>query len=126
MRRSSEILPVFFRQTLENMDLDEFPDSCFLKNFPRGCCSDTCDLLSKFYASNGIKTFYVWGMYEERTHAWLKYEDYIIDITADQFLDVNEKVIVTKDKGWHSKFKNQIERHHDFENFNTYNKSRLG
>lgn len=41
---------------------------------------------------------------EEESHAWLEYEDYIIDVTGDQFTDFNEKVFVSIDRTFHNKF----------------------
>ncbi|MBC2932935.1 hypothetical protein [Nocardioides sp. zg-1228] len=36
-----------------------------------------------------------------RTHAWLEQDDVIIDITAYQFDDIDEPIIVTTDRTWH-------------------------
>ena len=35
------------------------------------------------------------------THAWVERNDMIVDITADQFADISEPVIVTADRTWH-------------------------
>lgn len=107
------------------MDINQFPNSGFFKNFQRGCCGDASNLLSKYLSTHGIKTVYVWGLKGEQSHAWLEYEDYIIDITADQFSDVSQQVIVTKDKAWHYKFRIQGKYDNDFEEFESCNKKRL-
>ncbi len=39
-----------------------------------------------------------------KSHGWLKQNELIIDITADQFEDNNESVIVTINSKWHSEF----------------------
>jgi hypothetical protein len=38
------------------------------------------------------------------SHAWLECDGLIADITADQFEDVDEPVIVTRDRSWHAQF----------------------
>jgi hypothetical protein len=35
------------------------------------------------------------------THAWVERDGLIIDITADQFVDVAEPVLLTTDRTWH-------------------------
>ncbi|RFB28729.1 hypothetical protein DZB91_21225 [Brevibacillus sp. VP] len=47
-------------------------------------------------------------------------------MTADQFEEVHEEVIVTKNRDWHSQFIIQNKVAHDFEEFNDYNANRLG
>lgn len=115
-----------FRDAIESMEEVEFSKSSWFSNFPRGCCGDTSELLSKYFQQNGIKAKYVWGMYGRQSHAWLEYNGYIIDITAEQFSGVNQKVIVTKNKEWYSRFKGQKNHYHDFEIDNDFNKYRLG
>lgn len=41
-----------------------------------------------------------WG-----SHAWLAQNDWIIDITANQFADFHEPVIVCRDSEWHNQFR---------------------
>ncbi|HCQ91681.1 MAG TPA: hypothetical protein DIU45_20725 [Clostridium sp.] len=50
---------------------------------------------------------------------------YVIDATADQFPDISDKVVITTDKQWHSKFKRQTRRYIDFKVYNKLNKIRL-
>jgi len=107
-----------FRETIERMDASLFPCTPHFSDYPSGCCGDTSNLLLQFLYDNGIKSEYVNGSFyedvgdhcRERSHAWLEIEDYIVDITADQFDDVSEKAFVTQDKSWHSKFKEQQRR----------------
>jgi hypothetical protein len=42
------------------------------------------------------------------THAWLVQQGLIIDITADQFLEINESVIVTANSPWHASWSQEI------------------
>lgn len=68
---------------------------------------------------------YVWGMLGEQSHAWLEYDGLIIDITADQFDEVSEPIIVTSDRSWHSQFKGQNPKFLDFDTFMEPNAVRL-
>jgi len=42
-----------------------------------------------------------------QTHVWVECDGYIIDITADQFDEISEKIIVTRNRNWYSTFKEQ-------------------
>ena len=114
-----------FRITIESMDHKEFEESEWFSHFPRGCCGDASDLLSKYLMRNGIKTLYVSGTDGRQTHAWLEYYDYIIDITADQFPDISEKIFITNNNQWHSRFKRQTKNYSDFELMNEEYRDRL-
>lgn len=82
-----------------------------MAHFPRGACGDTCLLLGAFLADIG-ETDFVYisatrGVHDEGTwtsHAWLEREGLVIDITADQFADAPEAVIVTRVSCWHQLF----------------------
>ncbi|MCW6084244.1 transglutaminase domain-containing protein [Clostridium sporogenes] len=113
------------RNTITKMKYDEFPNSSFLLQYPRGCCGDASNLLAKFFSDNGIECEYVWGMRGEQSHAWLECGDLIVDITADQFPEIKEKILITTNKSWHKKFKGQKRSDGDFEKFEPYNRHRL-
>ncbi|MEK4006482.1 hypothetical protein [Paenibacillus sp. FSL H3-0333] len=92
-----------FRETMESIHWSEFPESCQLNHsFPGGACGDTSMLLGKhFLEKYKIDCTYICGSCliegrEQWTHAWLEYDGYKIDITADQFDEVDDKVIVKK------------------------------
>ena len=118
-------LSMRFRAAIESMDAKEFGESTWFSNFPRGCCGDAAELLSKYLIDNNIKTHYVSGMRSGQSHAWLEYDGYIIDITADQFPEINVKVQITKDTSWHSMFREQSREFRDFEINNEFNMIRL-
>ena len=125
-------LSTSFREAIENVDIGKLTvcdlTVCdFFRDFPRGRCGDASELLAKYLLENGIKAIYVSGVNGERTHAWLEYCDYIIDITADQFKENDTKVLVTKDKRFNDEFKEQNryypdkekrKDHHDLFGFN--------
>lgn len=115
-----------FRNTIERMNKTNFPLSSWFERFPLGCCGDTSDLLAKYLTEeHSIETLYVWGMRGEQSHAWLEHKKLIIDITADQFDEVNESVIITTDRTWHSQFVGQNLRSSDFDTFTDRNAVRL-
>lgn len=75
------------------------------KEFPLGACGDTCDLLGRCLGEHGLQGWtYVSARRGERTHAWLEKDGVILDITADQFDDVDSPVLVTRDDTWHRQF----------------------
>jgi hypothetical protein len=78
-----------------------------LAEFPKGSCGDTCELLGQFLADSGLGDWqYCSGQRDEpfHTHAWLEQDGLILDITADQFPDVDEPVLLTQDPSWHARF----------------------
>lgn len=71
------------RSSIENMGIENFPQSSFFKNFPRGCCGDTSNLLAKYLTEHNILAEYVWGINNNgQSHAWLESQGTIIDITS--------------------------------------------
>ena len=36
------------------------------------------------------------------THVWIAQNDLVVDITADQFPDIDDEIIVTKSSPWHA------------------------
>lgn len=79
-----------------------------LREFPLGSCGDTSDLLGMYLQQSlGIRTEYVAGWLDGRSHAWLEFEGLVIDITADQFSGY-EAVIVTASPQLHSEFSRDI------------------
>ncbi|MEW9699069.1 transglutaminase domain-containing protein [Paenibacillus sp. SI8] len=116
-----------FRNAIEKLEKSEFSSSTWFENFPRGCCGDTSDLFAKYLLTLGIQTEYVWGINSKRqSHGWLEYEDYIMDLTADQFHEISERVLITREGIWYQQFKGQRRSIHDFEKFSDFNSLRLG
>jgi hypothetical protein len=124
--RTVEKLALKFRLTIESLPDKDFGEAEWFLRFPRGCCGETSELLSKYLMENGVKTEYVWGVHGNQSHAWLEYNSYVIDITADQFSDIKDRVVIKADKQWYSKFKRQSRKYSDFEIDNELNKVRLG
>jgi hypothetical protein len=101
---------VEFRNALERADLGFLPT---LADFPSGSCGDASLLLGQFLRDSGFGDFdYVCGEIFEagrmRTHAWLQRGGLIIDITADQFHDIDLPVLITDDHTWHDQFVSKV------------------
>jgi hypothetical protein len=81
-----------------------------IDEFPRGACGEASQLLATYLRDNGCPGFqYFWGIRRGKSHAWIERDGLIVDITADQFKDQPCSVIVTKDRKWHSKFRDARE-----------------
>lgn len=123
MRNIEKILKLAttFRKGLErNKHILTLPT---LENFPKGSCGDASLLLARFLNESGCGNFdYVLGQRNNHSHAWLEQRDLIIDITADQFNDNRNKVIVTTDNYWHKKFNGRIEHIADINRYDDYTK----
>jgi hypothetical protein len=104
--KQSEIreISVLFRNALEKLPIEKFPESSFFNCFPRGCCGDSSHLLAKYFKDANLKPYYVCGWMGRQSHAWIELDGLIIDITADQFDEITEGVIVTNDSEFHKKF----------------------
>jgi hypothetical protein len=76
-------------------------------SFPRGVCGAVCFLLGHYLRENGFPgAEYVNGIRRSdgESHAWIETDGIIVDITGDQFAEIDEGVIVTRDFAWHRQF----------------------
>jgi len=108
-----------FRAAIEKCNQKMLPIT--FESFPRGSCGDAALLLAKYLQNAGLGSFdyicgeYRYGEWEFQSHAWLQKGRLIVDITADQFEEITQKVIVTTDHSWHKRFKGKLTHHADFE-----------
>jgi hypothetical protein len=107
-----------FRIGVEKCDRRSLPIT--FKEFPRGACGDAALLLGKYLKNEGFGSFqYVCGIrrlrHTNQEHAWLRQEALIIDITADQFAEIDEPVIITTNHTWYSAFNIRNEHEADYE-----------
>ena len=76
--------------------------------FPNGLCGWVSIVLGAVLSNEfpDEMFFYVSGMSGEMSHAWIEYYDYVIDITADQFQEVTEEVLIVQrsDSSLHTRF----------------------
>lgn len=112
-----------FRKALDDATAaGEFVYDISFRDFPNGCCGDTCDLLGQYLLCHDIETDYICGEwygedFEWTTHAWLLTKDgTIIDITGDQFqndqrfYNFNIPVFVGKSNAFYDLFQERTSR----------------
>jgi hypothetical protein len=79
-------------------------------SFPSSACGDTSLVLGQVLDDHGIRGFeYVCGYKYKAdgttsSHAWLQKGLWIADISADQFPEVLDAVIVSADSAWHTEW----------------------
>lgn len=97
------------RMAFEEMDKAGIPVT--FKNFPKGACGDTCEVLAEILKELGHGGFtYVAGRRKNgNSHAWLEQAGMVVDITADQFDEIYEAVYVGPKNGWYQQFEVQQE-----------------
>ena len=104
-------LAAAFRDAIERCDRSSLPLS--FEAFPCGSCGDVTNLLGKFLIEQGAGAFrYICGERgnagaDWHSHAWLEADGVIVDITADQFPEVTEKVFVSTQSEWHATFRQE-------------------
>lgn len=96
-----------FREAMEEVDLEAM--AIGFRMFPRGACSDTSLLLGTALKDHGLGVFrYICASKSEggsfESHAWLRADGLIVDITADQFKDGMPPVFVGEDTGWYKQW----------------------
>lgn len=89
-----------------------------MARFPHDCCLPASQLLAQYLVTElrmPMVTF-VRGEREHpeqtdrwQSHMWLRTLDYFIDITADQYPEVQDPVMVMADSEWHATFLYQVE-----------------
>lgn len=67
-------------------------DICF-REFPRGCCGDTCYLLASFLKEKDIETLYVWGDRGFQSHAWLVVNDNRVRQSSTRYIKLEHEYI---------------------------------
>lgn len=114
MKTRLHYLVDLFRHALDKLDWQQMPIG--FHNFPLGTCGEISDILANYLQSRGIQEIeYVCGMLPDgRTHAWLEVAGYVVDITADQFPDLSQSVIVINASPWHEKLTLQKRRNAGF------------
>lgn len=78
-------------------------------DFPDGCCQDTSWILQRYFMEKGIKPTVLESGSDytnvlPQSHSWLKFDNYIIDLTYYQFGKQYEKVMFTRDETLHIRF----------------------
>lgn len=76
-------------------------------HFPLGCCGIASLVLGMWLLRFAKDIEYVHGWRDNQSHAWLEYQGWIIDITADQFEKINEKVLITDNRTFYDCFEEE-------------------
>lgn len=84
-----------------------------LHSFPNGACGHASAILGQCLKDFlDIEFDYVAGKFKEiensPSHAWLQNKDFTVDITADQFEDIDIKVWVTAKSKWHQDLEGKV------------------
>lgn len=102
------------------------------ENFPSGSCGDVSPMLGTYLLEQNLGQFqYLLGTYgnhEDNTwssHGWLQIDDLVVDITADQFSEILDKVIVKHKSAWHKKLKGHIQNVGDYRAYDIQTVSNL-
>ncbi len=92
-------------------------------NFPIGSCKVTSVLFARFlveernYDQNLIFLVTAWDNYNyPGTHAWLKINDYHVDLTPSQFEGFDDTILISNERLWSNKFNIQYNEDR-YENF---------
>ncbi len=119
-----------FRAAIESCELKNL--SIGFETFPYGSCGDATLLLGTYLIEQGFDPFhYVCG--EKRNtatddwhpHAWLQKSNLVVDITADQFPDITDPVIVSNNSSWHRSWRTEIKNIADYRNYDLHTVSEL-
>lgn len=94
-----------------NLDMSEY----FILNSLKARCKPASMLIARYLLENlGCKPIefvsaYGWKNSEplSRPHFWLEHHNLIVDITADQFPEIDEPVTVTMNRAWYDQFHHQ-------------------
>lgn len=114
-----------FRRALEKSSVRRH--SKVMSRFPLGCCKHSSQLLAKYLVTE-LHVPLVSFVYGERggggtgepwqSHVWLRVGEHTLDITADQYPEVDAPVVVSVGGGWHSAWHRQ--RHLTFGEMMTF------
>lgn len=114
-----------FRDAIEATPRSQLPIT--VQSSPHGACGDATLLLGHFLKLQVLGTFdYVLGEKGDHTHAWIQHGDIIIDITADQFTEIDQAVIVAANSVWHEQFTSSVLHEADFMIYDNYTRATLG
>ncbi|MGE8296000.1 MAG: hypothetical protein ACN6PH_10680 [Pseudomonas sp.] len=93
-----------FRQAIQKIPASGRPID--FRNFPSGSCGSTSELIGTYLEGLGFgKFYYVHGSKPGiESHAWIKQGRLIVDLTADQFHEINIPVMVLDESPWHNEF----------------------
>lgn len=93
-----------FRNAFDSVDLVTAPGN--FPHFPKGCCASACVFIAAFLKDRfGVVPDCRYRALHSNgaQHEFLVLNGVIVDITADQFPDCVDRVIVTRHSRWHDR-----------------------
>lgn len=103
-----------FRKAIEASNLRRH--ARVMRRFPTGCCKHSSQLLARYLVTE-LHLPLVTFVHGERgggdkgdpwqSHVWLRVNDHMVDITADQYPEVDAPILVHAGEGWHSSWDRQ-------------------
>ena len=87
-----------------------------LSRFPIECCSHASSLLLVTFDTIGIDGFLIFkgdrpdGETGNTGHEWIQRDDIVVDITADQFEDLEKPSVIVGSSDWHFHLNGQPQR----------------
>ena len=117
-----KILAENVRQTISTVISESEYVDCELQNFPSGSCEVASVITGLYLKKVGIENVsqsvgkrQIHNDINTNNHVWITVDSkYIVDITANQFNDCNEKFIVSEQSEFHNSFKVYDTRPVDF------------
>lgn len=87
------ILANKFRTAIEKA----YSHSCFgndrsFRQFPNGCCGDTCYLLAEYLKQYSIRSIYYSGERKDGSHAWLVIMDELVKPISSHFIELPPEI----------------------------------
>jgi hypothetical protein len=104
-----------FREAIERSSWDLDRDRYFILRNLRAMCKPAAMLVGKYLHEElscqpiefvSAQKWFANGSVE-RSHFWLEHKGLIVDISADQYPEIDQPVIVTGDRSWHETFTTQ-------------------
>lgn len=103
------VIALEFRRAIEKSKVRRH--SKVMGRFPVGCCKHTSQLLAQYLVTE-LHVPLVTFVHGERggngngdpwqSHVWLSVNDHTLDITADQYPEIDTPVVLSVGGGWHS------------------------
>ena len=108
------VIALEFRRAIEKSKLKRHAK--VMGRFPLGCCKHSSQLLARYLVTE-LQVPLVTFIYGERggsgngdpwqSHVWLSVAEHTLDITADQYPEIDTPVVLSVGGGWHSTWQKQ-------------------
>lgn len=78
----------------------------YMGSYPEGWCGTMSRAWGAYLCEEypEVEFQFVCGWRNGRSHAWIQMDEFILDVTADQFDDCSEQIIVSANSAFHKSF----------------------